>query len=56
MYAVKAGANQVYGCEVNKMLFHICDDILKANGLRDNVISYNMMSTDLRIPDHITNP
>ncbi|RWS16725.1 putative protein arginine N-methyltransferase 9-like protein [Dinothrombium tinctorium] len=46
-FAHKCGAKEVYGCEVNDLIFHICKDILNANGLDDKISVVNKMSTDL---------
>ncbi|RWS31598.1 hypothetical protein B4U80_01651, partial [Leptotrombidium deliense] len=52
-FAVKCGAKEVYGCEVNDLIFHICKDILQANDISDKTSVIHKMSTDLIVGQDI---
>lgn len=53
MMAVRAGAKQVYACEVNKTLAAMSHDILATNGMVDKVTVLHSLSSDLCVPRDI---
>ncbi|XP_033127146.1 protein arginine N-methyltransferase 9-like [Anneissia japonica] len=53
MFAVQAGANEVYACEMSKTMAGIAQDVLRANQMLDKIHILQMKSTDMQIPDNL---
>ena len=50
MFAIQAGAKEVYACEMSKTMYDLSLDILSANQMKDSVHVINKKSHDLTIP------
>lgn len=53
MMAVRSGSKRVYACEMNKKMVEISHDILKGNGVDNNVTVLHSLSTALSVPKDI---
>ncbi|XP_077984857.1 protein arginine N-methyltransferase 9-like [Glandiceps talaboti] len=53
MFAVKAGAKRVYGCEMSKTMFGVAKDVLVTNHMSDKIHLLNIKSTDIIVPTHL---
>ncbi|XP_074651053.1 protein arginine N-methyltransferase 9-like [Tubulanus polymorphus] len=49
MYAVQAGGDSVYACEVSKAMYELSCDIISANGMSDKISLIHKKSTQLEI-------
>ena len=58
MFAVQAGAKEVYACEMSKTMYEVSHDVLAANQMEDAVKLVNKKSTDIEvgtdIPKHVS--
>ena len=50
MFAVQAGAERVYGCEMSRTMYNLSCDVLSANHVRDRVTMVPKKSTEMCIP------
>jgi protein arginine N-methyltransferase 7 len=50
LFAVEAGARQVFACDCSSTMIQIASDVLHANGVADKVTLINKLSTDITIP------
>lgn len=50
LFAVEAGAGQVFACDCSSTMIQIASDVLHANGAADKVTLINKLSTDVIIP------
>ncbi|XP_062513751.1 protein arginine N-methyltransferase 9-like isoform X2 [Corticium candelabrum] len=53
MFAVRAGADRVFACDVSETMCGIALQALQANSMSEQVKLYHMMSSDLNVPDHL---
>ncbi|XP_013393172.1 protein arginine N-methyltransferase 9 isoform X1 [Lingula anatina] len=53
MFAAKAGAQEVYSCEMSKTMYELAGDVLVANQMKDKVHLIHAKSTDITVPDDI---
>ncbi len=49
MYAVQAGADVVYACEVSKAMYELSTDVIAANGMSDKLTLIHKKSTQLEV-------
>ena len=47
MMAVKSGAKHVYACEMSSFMMSLCQDVLEANDMSNQVYLIHSLSTDL---------
>ncbi len=53
MFAVQAGAKNVYGCEMSKTMYEVSHDVVSANHMEDKIHLIHKLSTDLEIPQDL---
>ncbi|XP_068228389.1 protein arginine N-methyltransferase 9-like isoform X2 [Palaemon carinicauda] len=53
IYAKRSGAKVVYGCETDKFMYEIGNDILKSNAAAEGMKIFNLHSHNLTIPKDI---
>jgi ubiquinone/menaquinone biosynthesis C-methylase UbiE len=50
LFAVEAGAGQVFACDCSSTMIQIATDVMQANGASGKVTLINKHSTDIIIP------
>ncbi|XP_064114312.1 protein arginine N-methyltransferase 9-like isoform X2 [Macrobrachium nipponense] len=53
LYAKRAGAKIVYGCETDNFMYEIGNDVLKLNGATEGIKIFNLHSHNISIPSDI---
>ncbi|XP_030644114.1 protein arginine N-methyltransferase 9 [Chanos chanos] len=53
MCARKAGAAEVYACDLSKTMYELAGEVLSANGMSDSIKILHMKSLDMEIPKDI---
>ncbi|XP_050829507.1 protein arginine N-methyltransferase 9 isoform X2 [Serinus canaria] len=53
MFAKKAGASFVYGCELSKTMYELARDVVAANNMEREIKLLHLKSLDIEIPKHI---
>lgn len=53
MCAKKAGASEVYACELSKTMYELACEVLSANGMADSIKVLHKKSLDMEIPRDI---
>lgn len=53
MMAVKAGAKEVFACELSDVMVTLSSDVLSGNQMSDQVHLLHKLSQDLIIPQHL---
>ncbi|XP_053316658.1 protein arginine N-methyltransferase 9 [Spea bombifrons] len=53
MFAKKAGALRVYGCELSKTMYELACEVVAANQMEDGIKLLHMKSYDIQIPQNI---
>ncbi|KAI4893958.1 hypothetical protein NFI96_018683, partial [Prochilodus magdalenae] len=55
MCAKKAGASEVYACELSKTMYELACEVVSANGMADSIKILHMKSLEMEIPKDIPN-
>lgn len=55
MCAKKAGANEVYACELSKTMYELACEVVSANGMADSIKILHKKSLEMEIPRDIPN-
>lgn len=53
MCAKKAGAAEVYACELSKTMYELACEVLAANGMDDSIKILHMKSLEMEVPKDI---
>lgn len=55
MCAKKAGASEVYACELSKTMYELACEVASANGMADNIKILHKKSLEMEIPRDLPN-
>lgn len=53
LFAVEAGASDIFGCEMSKTMYDVACDVLRGNQAAERVTLIHKKSTDLKIPEDL---
>lgn len=53
MCAKKAGAAEVYACELSKTMYELAQEVVTANGMDGGIKILHMKSLDMEVPKDI---